>query len=104
MRPPRSAADRRRRDPPRSSGGELARVKANLGRQLSVALSQPGTLADVALGRTIYGPEPSLWPRRSGARRSSPATRSIEVKAFHAGQFGAKRAHLYIAGKFDAAR
>ena len=37
--------------------GELARVKANLGRQLTQALAQPGTLADIALARAAnrYG-------------------------------------------------
>ena len=81
---------------------ELARVKANLGRQLSVALSQPGTLADVALGRTIYGanhPYGRIIPSAAQLQGYTIA----QVKAFHAGQFGAKRAHLYVAGRFDAA-
>ncbi|MDV3455738.1 pitrilysin family protein [Sphingomonas sp. HF-S4] len=81
---------------------ELARVKANLGRQLSVALSQPGTLADVALARTIYGPNHPYGRVVPSAAQLSGYTID-QIKAFHAGQFGAKRAHLYIAGKFDAA-
>lgn len=81
---------------------ELARVKANLGRQLSVALSQPGTLADVALARTIYGPNHPYGRIVPGQAQLAGYTLD-QVKAFHSGQFGAKRAHLYIAGKFDAA-
>lgn len=81
---------------------ELARVKANLGRQLSVALSQPGTLADVALARAVYGPNHPYGRVVPSAAQLSGYTID-QVKAFHAGQFGAKRAHLYIAGKFDAA-
>ncbi|MDT8757161.1 insulinase family protein [Sphingomonas psychrotolerans] len=81
---------------------ELARVKANLGRQLSVALSQPGTLADIALARTIYGPNHPYG--RVVPTEAQLAGYSIDqVRAFHKGQFGAKRGHLYIAGKFDAA-
>lgn len=81
---------------------ELARVKANLERRLSVALSQPGTLADVALTRTIYGPDHPYG-------RSVPTPEQLagytiaDVKRFHDGQFGARRAHLYVAGQFDAA-
>ncbi|TGX54286.1 insulinase family protein [Sphingomonas gei] len=81
---------------------ELARVKANLGRQLSVALSQPGTLADIALARTIYGPNHPYGRVVPSAAQLAGYTID-QVKAFHRGQFGAKRAHLYIAGKFDAA-
>jgi zinc protease len=80
----------------------LARVKANLGRQLSVALSQPGTLADVALARTIYGPNHPYGRVVPSAAQLSGYTID-QVRAFHKGQFGAKRAHLYVAGKFDAA-
>jgi zinc protease len=87
---------------PTLPASELARVKANLGRQLSVSLSEPGTLADVALGRTVYGashPYGRLIP--SAAQLQGYTVE--QVKAFHAGQFGAKRAHLYVAGRFDSA-
>ncbi|AHE56467.1 M16 family metallopeptidase [Sphingomonas sanxanigenens] len=81
---------------------ELARVKANLGRQLAVTLSQPGTLADVALARRIYGPDHPYG--RIVPRQAQLAAYTIDqVKAFRAGQFGARRSHLYIAGRFDAA-
>lgn len=80
---------------------ELARVKASLGRQLAVALSQPGTLADVALGRTIYGPNHPYG--RSIPTEAQLAGYTIDdARRFHATQYGARRAHLYIAGKFDA--
>lgn len=82
--------------------GELARIKANLARQLSVALSQPGTLADAALARTIYGPD-HPYGRTIPSQAQLAAYTIDDVKRFHAGQFGAKRAHLYIAGRFDAA-
>lgn len=82
--------------------GEIARVKANLDRQLSVALSQPGTLADVALARTVYGPD-HPYGRIIPSKAQLAGYTIADVKGFHTSQFGAKRAHLYIAGKFDAA-
>lgn len=87
---------------PTLPAGELARIKANLARQLSVALSQPGTLADAALARTIYGPD-HPYGRTIPSEAQLAGYTIDDVKRFHAGQFGAKRAHLYIAGKFDAA-
>jgi zinc protease len=87
---------------PTLPAGELARIKANLARQLSVALSQPGTLADAALARTIYGPD-HPYGRTIPSQAQLAAYTIDDVKRFHAGQFGAKRAHLYIAGRFDAA-
>ena len=87
---------------PTLPASELARVKANLGRQLSITLSQPGPLADVALGRTIYGANHPYGRLIPGAAQLQGYT-IAQVKAFHAGQFGAKRAHLYVAGRFDTA-
>jgi predicted Zn-dependent peptidase len=87
---------------PNLPGAELARVKANLGRRLTQALAQPGTLADVALGRTIYGPD-HPYGRQIPSQAQLAGYTIADVKAFHDGQFGAKRAHLYIAGRFDAA-
>ena len=87
---------------PNLPAAELARVKANLGRQLAVTLSQPGTLADVALARRIYGPN-HPYGRIVPGQAQLAAYTIDQVKAFSAGQFGARRAHLYIAGHFDAA-
>lgn len=87
---------------PNLPASEIARVKANLGRQLAVALSQPGTLADAALARRIYGPN-HPYGRIIPTQAQLAAYTIDQVKAFHAGQFGARRAHLYIAGRFDAA-
>jgi zinc protease len=81
---------------------ELARVKANLSRQLTVALSQPGTLADVALARTVYGAS-HPYGRTIPTQAQLAGYTLDDVKRFHRAQFGARRAHLYIAGRFDAA-
>jgi zinc protease len=87
---------------PTLPAGELARVKANLGRRLAVALSQPGTLADAALGRAVYGPD-HPYGRTIPSQAQLAGYTIADVKGFHDGQFGARRAHLYIAGRFDAA-
>jgi zinc protease len=82
--------------------GELARVQANLHRRLAQALAQPGVIADVALARVIYGTDhPYGRPLPTAAQLGAYTIDS--VKAFHASQFGAKRAHLYVAGRYDAA-
>ncbi|RYD67695.1 MAG: insulinase family protein [Sphingomonadales bacterium] len=82
--------------------GELARIKANLGRNLTVSLSQPETLAAIALGRTVYGPD-HPYGRVVPSQAQLAGYTIADVKGFHATQFGAKRTHLYIAGRFDAA-
>ncbi|NIJ22691.1 M16 family metallopeptidase [Sphingomonas japonica] len=87
---------------PAFPAGELARVKGNWSRQLAQALADPGSLADAALARTYYGtqhPYGSLFP--SAAKLDGYTI--DQVKRFYADNFGAKRARLYIAGKFDAA-
>lgn len=86
---------------PNFPAAELARVKANLGRQLSVGLSQPGTLADIALARTVYGPD-HPYGRIVPTQAQLAGYTLDQVRGFHRDQFGARRAHLYIAGRFDA--
>lgn len=81
---------------------ELARVKANWNRRLAVALSQPGTLADAALDRAYYGTD-HPYGRVLPTPQQFGAYTTAQIKAWHAANFGAKRSHLYIAGKFDAA-
>jgi zinc protease len=87
---------------PSLPAGEFERVKANRARALAVALSQAQSIADQALARAYYGadhPYGSAYPepRRFGAYSLE------EVRAFYAGNFGAQRAVLYVAGRFDAA-
>jgi zinc protease len=81
---------------------ELARVKANWNRRLAVALSQPGTLANAALTRAYYGAD-HPYGRVLPTPQQFGAYTTAQLKAWHAANFGAKRSHLYIAGKFDAA-
>jgi predicted Zn-dependent peptidase len=76
----------------------LDRVKANRLRNLSVALSDAGTIAEYAAARAIYPGHPY------GAIPDPALIQGYtldQVKAFHAANFGAGRAHLYIVGRFD---
>lgn len=82
--------------------GELARVKANLGRRLAVGLSQPGLIANTAMARAYYGTAHPYGRLIPGQTQLSAYTIE-QIRAFHADNFGAKRARLYVAGKFDAA-
>ncbi|WP_423601879.1 M16 family metallopeptidase [Sphingomonas sp. MS122] len=81
---------------------ELARVKANWNRRLAVALSQPGTLADAALDRAYYGTD-HPYGRVLPTPQQFGTYTTAQLKAWHAANYGAKRSHLYIAGKFDTA-
>ncbi|MCW3835782.1 M16 family metallopeptidase [Sphingomonas canadensis] len=86
---------------PNLPAAELGRVKSNLGRALAQALAQPGVLANVALARRIYGPDHPYGRPLATPEQLSGYTID-QVKAFHSSQFGARRAHLYIAGRFDS--
>ncbi|MFN4096568.1 MAG: M16 family metallopeptidase [Sphingomonas sp.] len=81
--------------------GELARVKANWNRRLAIALTQPGTLANAAMTRAYYGTD-HPYGRVLPTPAQFSAYDAAKLKAWHAANFGAKRSHLYIAGRFDA--
>lgn len=78
----------------------LGRVKADALRTLSVGLSDAGTVADYAAARAIYPNHP--YGAIPDAAKIGGYTLD-QVKAFHAANFGAGRAHLYIIGRFDDA-
>ena len=80
--------------------GELARLKGDLARQLSLQRSQPGTLAAEQFRKTLYGEHP--YGRVLPTDAMLAAYTIADVKAFHRSQFGAGRAHLYVVGRFDA--
>ncbi|WP_242119868.1 M16 family metallopeptidase [Sphingomonas lacusdianchii] len=86
---------------PTFPAGEFARVKANSARSLAQALAQPGTLADYALARATYGDHP--YGRTVPTPAQLDAYTLDQVKRFYATNFGAQRARLYVAGRFDPA-
>ena len=86
---------------PRFPESELPRVLANLERSLAVARSEPDSIAGEALARLVYGDHPF--------GRVLPAPGQLSgygigaVRDFYAGNFGARRTHVYVAGRYDRA-
>jgi predicted Zn-dependent peptidase len=81
--------------------GEVERLRGNLLRRAAVDRSQPQTLAYEAFNKAVYG------EHRFGTMYPTPELLKSytldQLKKFHAANFGARRAHLYVAGQFDAA-
>ncbi|KZE09179.1 MULTISPECIES: M16 family metallopeptidase [Sphingomonas] len=86
---------------PAFPASEFARVKANSARSLAQMLAQPGMLADYALARATYGDHP--YARTMPTPAQLDGYTLDQVKRFYATNFGAQRARLYIAGRFDPA-
>ncbi len=81
--------------------GEVERIRMNLLRRIAVDRSSPQTLAQEAFAREIYGEHPfgRLYPTEAQVKGYTLG----QIKQFYAANFGAKRAHIYVAGQFDAA-
>ncbi len=79
---------------------ELPRIKADQLRNLSIQKSQPQPVAEDRFRSILYGHHPygRVFPTEQMVRGFSVG----QVRAFHAANFGARRAHLYVAGVFDA--
>jgi zinc protease len=79
---------------------ELARLKTNTLREIAVAKTQPGQIALARFRKLMYGNHPygDVLPTEETVNR----LKITDAKKFYAGSYGAARAHLYVAGKFDA--
>ena len=86
---------------PRFNGAELPRLKADLSRQLAVAVSQPQQLALEKFRAVMYGDHPTgrVFPTEAMIQGYS----ADQVGTFYKETYGAGRARLYIVGRFDAA-
>jgi zinc protease len=80
---------------------ELARLKTNMLRQIAVAKTQPGQIALARFRKLMYGDHPygDVLPTEETVTKLTIA----DTKKFYVANYGAARAHLYVAGKFDAA-
>jgi predicted Zn-dependent peptidase len=87
---------------PEFPASEFERVKQNFARGIAVAKSEPQTAADVALAAAYYGPN-HPYGRSFPTDAQLTGYKLDDLKRFHAENFGARRARLYIAGRFDAA-
>jgi predicted Zn-dependent peptidase len=86
---------------PKLPESELARLKGDRQRQLSIALSQPQPLARQKFRSVLYGDHPygRLFPTEAMLQAYTIG----DVRAFYDKNYGAARAHLYVVGRFDDA-
>jgi zinc protease len=79
---------------------ELARLKRDRVRDLSVQKSQPGSLALEEFSRTMYPNHPygRLFPTQEMIEKYS----IDDVRGFYKENFGAQRTSIFVAGRFDA--
>jgi zinc protease len=80
---------------------ELPRLKNDALRQLSIAKSVPQSMALERFRKILYGDHPygTVFPTEESINKTTIA----DIKKYYDGNFGAARAHLYVAGRFDAA-
>ena len=86
---------------PRLPASELTRLKQNLSRQAAIARSQAQGIAGEAYARLLWGDHPYGHELPTEAEIASIGI--DDVRGYVAREIGAGRAHLYIAGQFDAA-
>lgn len=79
---------------------ELERVRQNRVRNIAVSLSQAQAQADAALASAIFGPNHPYGVAYPTPEQMGGYTLE-QVRAFHAAHFGARGAHIYIAGQFE---
>jgi len=78
---------------------ELARLKNDKVRELSIQKSNPNTMALEKFRAVMFPDHPygRLYPTEQMLRSYTIA----QVKGFYDGHFGAGRTHIFVAGKFD---
>ena len=86
---------------PRLPAGELARLKQNLSRQVAIARSQAQGIAGEAFARLLWGDHP--YGHELPTEAEIALIGIDDVRGFVTTELGAVRAHLYVAGQFDAA-
>ena len=86
---------------PKFPDSEVPRLKANLSRQLAVALSQPQQIALQKFRAVLYGDHPygRLLPTAEMVQSYS----MDQIKQFYQTTYGAGRSRVYIVGRFDPA-
>lgn len=84
---------------PRLPESELERLKSNSLRQIALGASQPQTIALMRFRKILYGDHPYsvILPSEDDVKKITIQ----DVKDYVASNFNPKRAHIYVAGKFD---
>lgn len=80
---------------------ELDRIKADFVRDLSIARVRPQGMAAVAFNARMYGDHPfaKVYP----SEEQLLAYSIEDVRTYYERNFGARRSHLYVSGRFDPA-
>ncbi len=86
---------------PRFPESELPRVLANFERSLSVARTEPDSIAGEALAKLVYGDHPFGHVLPAPGRLGTYDIAA--VRGFYGRNFGARRTHVYVAGRYDRA-
>ena len=91
------AADVLRR--PRLPAAELPRLKADMARQTAITRSQPQAIAGEAFAHLLW--DDSVYGRTLPSDAQIASMTIADVREFVGREFGAARAHVYVAGRFD---
>ncbi len=78
---------------------EIERLKADLARSLSISLTQPQPLANQKFYAELYGDHP--YGRLYPTQEQLAGYAIDDVRSIYAANFGALRARVYVAGRFD---
>jgi predicted Zn-dependent peptidase len=78
---------------------ELARIKQDFQRGLSLRLSSPQALADIAFSKLIYPDHP--YGEEVPTQEQLASYTMDDVRQYYTSNFGAQRTHIYVAGQFD---
>ncbi len=81
---------------------ELERVRQNLIRNVSVARSQPGPVANEAYADLLYG-DAHPYGRSLPTADQLESYTMADVRAFYDANYSAQRTRIYVAGRFDQA-
>lgn len=80
---------------------EIARLKADLARQLSLQKSQPQPIAQEAFRKALYGDH--AYGRMFPTPEQLQGYTAAQARAFYERNSGALRSQLFVVGRFDAA-
>jgi zinc protease len=80
---------------------ELARIKNDMIRQVTIQRSVPQSIALERFRKLLYGQHPygTVFATEDSINKSTLA----DIKKYYETNFGAQRTHLYVAGRFNAA-
>jgi predicted Zn-dependent peptidase len=86
---------------PQLPESELARLKQDYLRNLSVSLTQPQAIAGAAFAAALYPDHP--YGKALPTQEQLQSYTLDDVRKYYEANFGARRTHIYVAGKYDRA-